>query len=247
MKAVVEKRNVEVAQVSDEILQDYLKSLGNNLPERHIKKFIHIAKAFNLNPFIREIHGIPYGDNFNIIVGYEVYIKRAERSRKLAGWRAWTEGSLQNGDLKGCIEIERKDWSKPFYHEVYYDEYNQNNSIWRTKPRTMIKKVVIAQGFRLAFPDELAGMPYTADELPDAQSAEVIEAQQVKKDITKEFAIKALEFIPKQALKQFSEYAKEAGYDLTNDNVKEMLLKNEEEFKKLIESFKTSMEAEEAL
>ena len=29
----------------------------------------------------------------------------------------------------------------------------------------MTKKVAIAQGFRLCFPDELGGMPYTADEL----------------------------------------------------------------------------------
>ena len=39
--------------------------------------------------------------------------------------------------------------------------------MWASKPYTMIKKVAIAQGFRLAFPDEIGGMPYTADELPD--------------------------------------------------------------------------------
>ena len=38
--------------------------------------------------------------------------------------------------------------------------------MWGSKPRTMIKKVAIAQGFRLAFPVELGGIPYTADELP---------------------------------------------------------------------------------
>ena len=39
--------------------------------------------------------------------------------------------------------------------------------MWKEKPVTMIKKVAIVQGFRMAFPDEFGGMPYTAEELPD--------------------------------------------------------------------------------
>ncbi len=69
--------------VADDLINDYLKSLGNKLKDEDRQKFIQISKAFNLNPFIREIYGIPYGNNFNIIVGYEVYLKRAERSGTL--------------------------------------------------------------------------------------------------------------------------------------------------------------------
>jgi len=153
-----------VAAVPDSVIEEYLQSFGNKLSAKHRNQFIQIARAFNLNPFIREIYGIPYGDNFNIIVGYEVYLKRAENSGLLAGWRAWTDGS--GADLKGCVEITRKDWTAPFYHEVYFEEYDQKNTMWKTKSRTMIKKVAIAQGFRMAFPVELGGIPYTADELP---------------------------------------------------------------------------------
>lgn len=155
----------QVAVVPDSVIADYLKSLGNNLKEEHRTQFIQICKAFNLNPFIREVYGIPYGDKFSVIVGYEVYLKRAENSGMLSGWRAWTEGEGNN--IKGCVEITRKDWTAPFFHEVYFDEYNQNNAMWKSKGRTMIKKVAIAQGFRMAFPVELGGLPYTADELPD--------------------------------------------------------------------------------
>lgn len=171
-------------------IEKYLESMGNKLSQKHRTQFVEIASAFQLNPFIREIYGIPYGDNFSIIVGYEVYLKRAETSGQLAGWRAWTEGEVKfeqvkktvnkkdggtfektvtvpRGNLKGCVEIKRKDWDSPFYHEVYLDEYSQDNEMWGSKPRTMIKKVAIAQGFRMAFPVELGGIPYTADELPD--------------------------------------------------------------------------------
>lgn len=164
-------------QVTDEVIGDYLSNLGNKLTAYHRKQFINICKQFNLSPFAREIYGIPYGDNFNIIVGYEVYLKRAETSGQLAGWRAWTEGEGQN--IKGCVEISRKDWEKPFYHEVYLEEYDQKNSMWKSKPRTMIKKVAIAQGFRMAFPVELGGIPYTADELPSIEP--VSEQRQVSR------------------------------------------------------------------
>lgn len=173
-------------------IEKYLESMGNKLSQKHRTQFVEIASAFQLNPFIREIYGIPYGDNFNIIVGYEVYLKRAETSGQLAGWRAWTEGEVKfeqvkktvnkkdggtfektvtvpRGNLKGCVEIKRKDWESPFYHEVYLDEYSQDNEMWGSKPRTMIKKVAIAQGFRMAFPVELGGIPYTADELPSIE------------------------------------------------------------------------------
>jgi phage recombination protein Bet len=157
----------------------YLDSMGNKLTNTHRQQFIGICQAFNLNPFIREIYGIPYGDKFNIIVGYEVYLKRAETSGKLAGWKAWTEG--EGKAMKRCIEILRTDWKQPFYHEVLLSEYDQNNQMWKSKPATMIKKVAIAQAFRLCFPVELGGIPYTSDEIPVPDTAPVLPAPKVRK------------------------------------------------------------------
>src|SRR5574344_2599467 len=65
-----------------------------------------------------------------------------------------------------------KDWEHPFKHEVYMSEYNTGKSLWASKPITMLKKVAMAQAFRLAFPDELGGMPYTSDELGTDEQAE---------------------------------------------------------------------------
>lgn len=66
--------------------------------------------------------------------------------------------------MKAVIEIHRKDFTGPFRHEVYLAEYKQDTQIWRTKPVTMIKKVAVAQGFRLAFPTEFGSMPYIQEE-----------------------------------------------------------------------------------
>lgn len=178
--------NQEVVAVEQEFnsvdVHNYLESLGNTLKPEHKAQFVSICKAFKLNPFKREIYGIPYGNNFNIIVGYEVYLKRAEHTRQLNGWKCWTSGT--GDEMKAVIEIKRHDWDDPFLHEVYMDEYKQNNSpLWKNKPRTMLKKVVMAQGFRLAFPSEFGGMPYTTDELPDKmtkvppQQAKIVEVE----------------------------------------------------------------------
>lgn len=191
--------------ITGDNIVEYLKSFGlaAELSPNEISQFVQIATAYQLNPFKREIYCVPYGQGerrrLSIITGYETYLKRADRIGKLKGWKAWTEGGytvetkkvtlegrngpytkekrLPVGDLVAKIEIHRSDWDKPFEHEVYLDEYAQDNDMWASKPRTMLKKVVIAQAFRMAFPDEMGGMPYTSDELPSERTEHRIEAE----------------------------------------------------------------------
>ena len=168
-----ENNAIAPAQIPVEKLQSWLQATGNQvkLSEKEALQFLEIAQAFNLNPFKREIYVSKYGNQFALIVGYEVYIKRAERSGRLAGWKVQTTGSVTNNDLKAVITIHRNDFREPFEHEVFYSEYVQRksngepNTFWKNKPFTMIKKVAIAQGFRLCFSEELGGIPYTADEM----------------------------------------------------------------------------------
>lgn len=167
-------------EIQKKIILDYLTAFGlaSQLTESEKLQFIEIAQAFHLNPFKRETHVVVYGEGeyrrLSIITGYEVYLKRAERTGKLDGWRAWIEG--QGDDMKACVEIHRKDWANPFTHEVYWREAVQKkrdgtpSSFWTKQPKFQLKKVAISQGFRLAFPDELGGLPYDASELPDAET-----------------------------------------------------------------------------
>ena len=74
--------------------------------------------------------------------------------------------------MAATVTIYRKDWGHPFKHTVYYRECVQinkktgkPNSVWGKMPSFMTKKVAIAQAFRLCFPDEFGGMPYTNDEI----------------------------------------------------------------------------------
>jgi len=138
------------------------------------ERFINTALLYQLNPWKREIHckidTANQSRKLVLVVGYEVYVKKAERTGLLDGWKAWVEGS---GDqLKGVIEIYRKDWSHPFLHEVYWAEAVQTNEhgellfFWQKMPCFQLRKVAISQGFRLAFSDEIGGIPYDGSELP---------------------------------------------------------------------------------
>lgn len=180
----VKQNAVSIQEDFKAIAGDYLASMGSNLNENERSQFVNMCVSFGLNPFKHEIYGIGYngkdGRSFNIIVGYEVYLKRAERSGKLDGYEVKIEGSGDN--LKAVCTIFRKDWTRPFVHEVYLSEYSTGKSLWASKPKTMLKKVAMAQGFRLCFPDELGGMPYTSDELGEKETKiEILTEKPVEK------------------------------------------------------------------
>ena len=167
MTDVIVTQSNEVSTASESLAVEYLKGLGMKIPEKYQTQFIELCKAFSLNPFKRECYAVGYGDKYNIITGYEVYIKRAERTCKLDGWKVDVKGTFPN--MSATITIYRKDWKMPFEHTVLFSEAKQNSPIWQKQPTFMLKKVAIAQGFRLCFPDELGGMPYTSDELPEIE------------------------------------------------------------------------------
>lgn len=167
---------------------------SQDLQAHEKKQFVQMCQAFALNPLKREIYIVAYGKGewrkCSIIVGYEVYIKRAERTGKLDGWKAEISGSGQ--DMKAVVTIYRKDWSRPFAHEAYFDEAvkktrNKEGSeeptkTWKEMPRFMLKKTAIAQAFRLCFSDELGGMPYEEaeivnDDKPETASSIPVQAE----------------------------------------------------------------------
>jgi phage recombination protein Bet len=159
----------------DDALDKFLPSV--NLNERDKIAFLQIARGFGLNPFKREIYAITYGNKTTIVTGYEVYLKRAERSGKLDGWSC---DVTEDGKKATCV-IHRKDWRKPLVHVVYVDEARQESPIWKKMPKFMLRKVAIGQAFRLAFPDELGGMPYLSEEVTDRRSEDIPEAEVVDK------------------------------------------------------------------
>ena len=202
-KAISEVVAKGVQTVDMATITEYLDSTGltKSLLPKEKSMFINIAQSYGLNPFKREIYCTAYGEGqyrqCAIVTGYEVYLKRAERTKLLDGWEVESNGSLKNGDLSSTVIIYRKDWSRPFKHTVFYEEcVNKNkngepNAIWKKQPIFMTKKVAIAQGFRLCFSDEFNGMPYTNDELGIEEKALVVERNITPKEVITNEEIKS--------------------------------------------------------
>lgn len=226
---VKENASTELVDYKNKALE-YLSSMGNKLPAKHQTQFLEIAQAFGLNPFKRELYAVGYGDNWNIITGYEVYLKRAERIGKLDGWKCEVFNVEDHNKMYATVTIYRKDWKMPFEHTVYFSEVCQKtkdgrlNSVWGKMPSFMCKKVAIAQGFRLCFPDEFGGMPYTADEMPSEEDLKNVTPVEEVKPVTPE---------KKYTSDQANELAKVMNSKLPND---ENVFSDEEkkEYKKLL-------------
>jgi phage recombination protein Bet len=142
--------------------EDIKRYICADATDKEIFMFLGICKSFGLNPLKREVHLIKYGNApASIVTGYEVYLKRAERTGKLNGWKV---DIVQDGKA-ATVTIHRKDWERPFEWTAYRQEFDKGQANWKTMPLFMLRKVAMAQAFRICFPDEMGGLPYLPEEI----------------------------------------------------------------------------------
>lgn len=191
--------NIQATKQSALALAEYTLDGGQKLTAETVKNyiapgatdqevlmFIELCKAQNLNPFIRDAYLVKYGSAAaQIIVGKDVFIKRASENPNFNGMKAGIvvltkDGQIQEreGALKlkdeelvgGWCEVYLKDKEYPTKSLVSFDEYAQRtkdgklNSMWSTKGATMIRKVAQSQALREAFPKKLRGL-YQQEEM----------------------------------------------------------------------------------
>lgn len=154
--------------------------------EQEMLMFIELCKAQNLNPFIRDAYLVKYGNQAaQIIVGKDVFIKRASENPNFNGMKAGIVVLDKNGNIQeregalklpgeelvgGWCEVYLKDKDFPTKALVSFEEYAQKtkegklNSMWSSKGATMIRKVAQSQALREAFPKELRGL-YQQEEM----------------------------------------------------------------------------------
>ena len=160
--AVVDAEKKELVEAVKITASDITKYLCPTATEKEVYMALNIIKSFQLNPFKREVFIIKYGTSpAQVVVGYETYLKRAERTGRLNGFKVELS---ENGQKAICI-IYRKDWKEPFIWETDRAEFDKNQSTWKTMGNFMLKKVCMAQAFRIAFPDEMGGLPYLKEEV----------------------------------------------------------------------------------
>lgn len=174
-------------QLDPMTVRKYLVNGGGNVSDQEVMMFMQLCKAQKLNPFIRDAHLVKYGNQAaSIIVGKDAFTKRAESNPDYAGKKAgiivinlkqdveYREGTFY---LKGREELVGG-WAKILFKSnkeselstVSLDEYigrkkdGSANSMWSTKPATMIRKVAVVQALREAFPSGLSQL-YIEEEM----------------------------------------------------------------------------------
>ena len=175
-----ETPNGETVILKPSTVKNTLVNGNGAITDQELTMFLSICKFAKLNPFLREVYLIKYGNApATMVVGKEVLLKRAMRSPKYEGAQSGVIILSENGELKeregtfvldnetlvgGWAKVNVKGYVAPIYTSVSMKEYSTGQSNWKTKPATMIRKVALAQALREAFPEENAAL-YDASEM----------------------------------------------------------------------------------
>lgn len=135
------------------------ETIGKNLNDSQYKIFIYTCQALGLNPLLNEIAAVTYknqqgGRDLSIQVMRDGFLTIAHRSGKFAGLESGVKLSEDGKTiLSGWAKIYHKDFQVPVYQEADFEEYNAplRNALWKSKPKTMIKKVAESMALRKAF------------------------------------------------------------------------------------------------
>lgn len=180
----IEKYNAGGTEIelNNNIVKQYLVSGDpSKVTDAEVKMFVELCKAQRLNPFLREAYLVKFGNNqAQIIVGKDVFLKRAKSNPKFRGFTAGIivqteKGAYQNrpgtfytpGEkiVGGFCKVAIEGWEFPLEHTVAMSEFSRGTATWKSMPAVMIRKVALVQALREAFPDDFEAM-YSEEEMP---------------------------------------------------------------------------------
>lgn len=219
-------------------VKNYLTSGNGAVTEQETLMFIELCKAQKLNPFIREAYLIKFGTSpANIVVGKDVFVKRAYRNPNFEGMKAGIvtvdkenqiherEGSLKlPGEtlVGGWCEVYTSDKKFPIKSVVSLEEYSKGQSTWKQMPCVMIRKCAMVTALREAFPEDLQGL-YDASEmgvdtkLPEKEVRVGYATAGQKQGIMKMASLKGLyDYNDKKNVDKLKSFCESNGYDLEN-------------------------------
>jgi phage recombination protein Bet len=180
-------------KLTSEDVRKYLVRGGGNITDQEIKLFLELCKYQKLNPFVGEAYPIKFGSEFQLVVGYEAYKRRAEENPAYAGRKAGI--TVLRGDeviqKEGTCLYPKEEliggWCRVYrdrngrieetFKEVSLKEYDKNQANWKTKPCMMIEKVAVSQALRAMFPTDCAGLYIPEEAGTSGYNTEVINVE----------------------------------------------------------------------
>ncbi len=229
---------LESGQILDYMtVKNYLVSGNGNVTDQEVLMFIELCKAQKLNPFIKEAYLIKFGNSpANIVVGKDVFVKRANKNPNFEGMKAGIvtvnkngevferEGSLklpQEELIGGWCEVSVRGMKFPIKSVVSLEEYSKSQATWKQMPCVMIRKCAIVTALREAFPEDLQGLYDSAEikTVPDKLPQKPIEIGKAspsqKQRILKLASMKGLyDYESKKDTSKLEEFCESNGFDL---------------------------------
>lgn len=180
--------------------QDVIQFICDKATPQEVVFFMELCRSQKLNPFKREAYLVKFGNSpAQMIVSEIIFERRANAHPDYKGMEHGVVYLDRNGDIKkregtatyrAAGEVLIGGWARVHrngridsYAEVSLDEYNKNQSLWKSMPGVMISKCAKATALRLAFPSDFQGL-YVAEEMGAAPDVTEIHADVSPTDIT---------------------------------------------------------------
>lgn len=129
--------------------------------------FIEACNRTKLDPFMRQIYLLKFGNVVNVMVGIDGLRLLAERTGKYMPGREPTYTYTKDGQLFSATAYVKKKAPDGSWHEcaatAHFAEYKGSN-VWNSKPHVMLAKCAESLVLRKAFPADMSGI-YTEDEM----------------------------------------------------------------------------------
>lgn len=188
-------------KLSTELIRKYLVRGNGDITAQEALLFLSLCKHQKLNPWINEAYLIKFGNQpATMIVGKDVFTKRAFKNPNCNGWKAGItvynkntqeiidrEGAAYYKEIEvligGWCEVWFKDKSQSLKQSVEFSEYvgkkknGEINRMWSEKPATMIRKVAVVQTLREAFPDDFQGCYFEEEIKTDTKELEPLKVE----------------------------------------------------------------------
>ena len=187
--------------LSPAIVAKYIIAGNQPATDKDIYAFMAKCQARHLNPLAGDAYMTTYRNKdgsvtSNVIVSKDYFVRTASQQPGFDGFRAgvvvlrksdgelvYRQGSLVGKETEtlvgGWAEVYDKNRSHPSRAEVSLDEYDQQRSLWKSKPATMIRKVALVQALREAYPGAYGGL-YDRDEIAEQQQEQPITVDAVQ-------------------------------------------------------------------
>lgn len=132
-----------------------------NATKSEFELFLHMAKRLNLDPALKQIYFIKFGNQMSIITGIDGYRIIADRTGKYMPGRESSFTYDKEGKLFSATAYLKKLGPDNQWHEIsstaIRSEYDSGKNQWAKGPHYMLAKCAESLALRRAFPAEMAG------------------------------------------------------------------------------------------